>query len=79
MEDDLYKDFLKQYSPQFGEIAVGMKFVTEKQLNEALVEQVEDDFSNKPHRFIGYIFLKKGWMTLKQFSIVLDISFETYV
>jgi len=75
--DDLYKDFLKHYSPQFGEIAVGMKFVTERQLNEALVEQVEDDFSNKP--LIGYIFLKNGWMTLKQFSNVLDISFETYV
>ncbi|KKM62250.1 hypothetical protein LCGC14_1523570 [marine sediment metagenome] len=77
MGDDLYKDFLKHYSPQFGEIAVGMKFVTERQLNEALVEQVEDDFSNKP--LIGYIFLKNGWMTLKQFSNVLDISFETYV
>ncbi len=79
VKNDLYKDFLKHYSPQFGEIAVGMKFVTEKQLNEALVEQIENDFSNKPHRFIGYIFLENGWMTLKQFSIVLDISFETYV
>ncbi len=47
MKDDLYKDFLKHYSPQFGEIAVGMKFVTEQQLNEALVEQVEDDFSKE--------------------------------
>ncbi len=72
MEDDLYKDLIKQYCPQFGEIAVDMEFVTEKQLNKALVEQVEDDFSNKPHRFIGYIFLENGWMTNKHFGIVLD-------
>ncbi len=72
MKDDLYKDLIKQYCSQFGEIAVDMEFVTEKQLNKALVEQIEYDFSNKPYRFIGHIFLKNGWMTNKQFGIVLD-------
>ena len=44
MKDDIYKYLSKQHSTRFGEIAVDMEFVTEKQLNEALVEQVVDDF-----------------------------------
>ncbi len=46
---------MSEFSFQFAKIAVAMGFVAEKQLNEAYVEQIEDDFSNKPHRFIGNI------------------------
>ncbi len=48
-----------------------MEFVTEKQLNEAYVEQIEDGFSNKPHRFIGDILLENRLITNKEMYIVL--------
>ncbi len=71
MKGDAHKNFSNQYSPRFGEIAVNMEFVTEKQLNEAYVEQIEDDFSNKPHRFIGDILLENRLITNKKMYIVL--------
>jgi hypothetical protein len=73
LENDAYKNLSGEYSPQFGQIAVDMGFVTAMQLKEALVEQVEDDFSNKPHRFIGRILSEHGWITSEQIDIVLDI------
>ena len=71
MKGDVHKNFSNQYSPRFGEIAVNMEFITEKQLNETYVEQVEDDFSNKPHRFIGDILFENRLMTNKEIYIVL--------
>ncbi len=71
MKGDVHKNFSNQYSPRFGEIAVNMGFVAEKQLNEAYVEQIEDDFSNKPHRFIGDILLESRLITNKEMYIVL--------
>ncbi len=73
LENDAYKNLSGEYSPQFGQIAVDMGFVTAMQLKEALVEQVEDDLSNKPHRFIGRILFEHGWITSEQINIVLDI------
>ncbi len=73
MENDAYTNLSREYRPQFGQIAVDLRFVTEKQLKEALVEQVEDDLSNKPHRFIGRILFEHGWLTSEQINIVLDI------
>ena len=71
MKGDVHKHFSNQYSPRFGEIAVNMEFVTEKQLNEAYVEQIEDDVSNKPHRFIGDILFENRLMAKKEICIVL--------
>ncbi len=63
---------LKNSLPRFGKIAVDMGFVTEKQLNKALAEQVGEDLSNKPHRSIGKILLANGWITDEQIDIVLN-------
>ncbi len=79
MKDDVYKNLSKQYSPRFGEISVEMGFVTEKQLKEALAEQAEDNLSNHPHRFIGYVLFEHGWITNKQFDSVLNILFNAPV
>ncbi len=76
MEDNIYKNLSKQHNPRFGEIAVDMGFVTEEQLKEALVEQVEDNLSSHPHRLIGYILFENGWITTKQFDNVLNILFN---
>jgi hypothetical protein len=48
-----------------------MEFITEKQLNETYVEQIEDDFFNKPHRFIGDILFENRLMAKKEICIVL--------
>ncbi len=62
---------MSEFSSKFGKAAVNMGFVAEKQLNEAYVEQSEDDFSNKPHRFIGNILFENRLMTKKEIDIVL--------
>ena len=67
---------LKNALPRFGKIAVDMGFVTEKQLNKALAEQVYEDLSNKLHRSIGKILLENGWITDEQIYIVLNGLFE---
>ena len=76
MENDFIKKLSKQHNPRFGEIAVDKGFVTEEQLKGAMVEQVEDNLSNHPHRLIGYILFENGWITNKQFDSVLNILFK---
>jgi len=79
VKDDVYKNLSNQHSTLFGEIAVEMGFVTEKQLKEALIEQIEDNLSNHPHRFIGYVLFENGWITNEQFDSVVDILFKAPV
>ncbi len=71
MKDDVYKNLSKEHDLRFGKVAVDMGFVTEKQLTEALNEQIEGFLSNKPHRFIGSIFFKNGWITRDQIDFVV--------
>ncbi len=71
MKDDVYKNLSKERSPQFGKIAVDMRFVTAEQLTEALAEQAEDSLSNKPHRLIGSILFENGWITRDQIDFVV--------
>jgi len=63
---------MSEFSSKFGKIAVNMGFVAEKQLNKAYVEQIEDDFCSKPHRFIGKILLENRLMTNKEMYMVLN-------
>ena len=67
---------LKKSIPRFGKIAVDMGFVTEKQLNKALAEQVDEDLSNKPHSSLGKILLENGWISDEQIDIVLKERFK---
>ena len=73
LENDAYDNLSGEYGPQFGQVAVDMGFITAMQLKEALVEQVEDDLSSEPHRFIGRILSDHGWITGEQIGTVLDI------
>ena len=68
---------MNDYSSQFCQIAVDKGFVTETQLSVAIPEQVDDDLSNKPHRFIGRILFEHGWITNEQINIVLDTLHNT--
>ncbi len=69
---------MSEFSSKFGKAAVNMGFVAEKQLNEAYVEQIEDDFCNKPHRFIGDILLENRLITHKEIYIVLNELRKTH-
>ncbi len=75
---DAFKNLSKQLSPRFGDIAIDKGFITEKQINEALAEQAEDDFSNEPHRFVGSILFEHGWLTKKQIDIILYELYELF-
>ncbi len=68
---------MNEYSSQFCQIAVDKGFVTETQLSVAIPEQVDDDLSNKPYRFIGRRLFEHGWITNEQISIVLDTLHNT--
>ena len=71
MKDDVYKNLSKEHSPQFGKVAVDMRFITAEQLTEALDEQAEDSFSDKPHRSIGRILFDHGWITRDEISFIV--------
>ncbi len=72
MGNEFDKELSKKYCRRFGQIAVALGFITVRQLKEVLIEQVEDDLSNKRHRLIGDILFEKGWMTPEQIDMVLN-------
>ncbi len=76
MENDVDKGLSRKYCPRFGKIAVDKGFITAKQLQEAIIEQINDDLANRPHRFVGKIFFEKDWMTYVQIEIVLSELFR---
>jgi hypothetical protein len=76
VENNVLKKLAIQYFPRFGNIAVHMGFVTAKQLKQAIVEQVEDEIFDRPHRLIGNILLENGWITDEQIDIVSNELFK---
>ncbi len=66
----------KEYRPRSGQIAVELGFITKAQLKQAINEQVDDDLSYSPHRFLVEIFLDKGWINREQVDIILDELFK---
>ncbi len=72
MKNDIDKELSRKYCLRFGQIAAALGFITVEQLKEALIEQVEDDLSNRRHRLIGEILFEKDWMTFEQIEIVLN-------
>ncbi len=72
MEDHIDKGISRKYCSRFGVISVTKGFVTSDQLKAALIEQADDNISERPHRLIGRIFFEKGWMTDEQIDAVLN-------
>ncbi len=56
---------------RFGSIAYQRRYLTKKQIQEGLAEQVEDNLSGRPHRLLGRIFREKGWLTEEQENSIL--------
>ncbi len=78
MENDFIKNFtvtekLKATFSRFGQVAIHMEFITVEQLKRALVKQVEEDLTDKPHRLIGRILFEHGWLTRDELDIVVLI------
>ncbi len=76
MDDDVDKKLTQKYCYRFGKIAVDKGFINREKLKEAIMEQIEDDLKEWPHRMIGMILFEKGWMTTKQIDEVLKELFE---
>jgi hypothetical protein len=71
MWDEIFKDISNKYNPRFGQVTVENGYATSEQVKQALLKQREDDLAKRPHRLIGEIMLRKGWMTAKQIEKVL--------
>jgi len=71
MPNDNTTKLSKKNDPRFGQIVVEKNFVTSEQVKQALQEQVEGNFVQKPQRQLGRILLEKGWMNDKQVEAVL--------
>jgi len=69
--NDFIENLSNRYSPQFGKIAVDMGFITAEQLTEAIAEQAEDSFSDKPHRLIGEILFDHGLITRDEINFIV--------
>ena len=61
---------------RFGTIAVKKGFVSQNQIKEAFMEQLDDDLNGREHRLIGTILFEKDMMTWDQVNIVLKELFN---
>lgn len=68
---------LPTYEKRFGNISVEKGFITQKQLVEALNNQVVEETKNGKHLFIGEILLDLNYMTLEQIEEVLVALIKT--
>ena len=69
---EIIEALLEKYDPRFGQVSVEKGYVNPEQLKQAILEQIDDELANKPHRLIGRIMLDNGWMTAEQIVEVLD-------
>ena len=76
MNEDVARQLSDKYCPRFGKIAVDMGLITADQMKEALVEQADDNISERPHRLLGRILLDKGWLTHKQIDTIMNEVFS---
>ena len=75
MDRDVDKEVSQKYCYRFGKIAVQKKFINGDQLKEAIIDQLEDNLNDKPHRLIGKILIDKNLMSLEQVDEVLNELF----
>jgi hypothetical protein len=59
---------------RFGQLAVKRGYVTIKQLDEALTEQIANDpfLRLRSRKRVGEIFFERGWMNSRQIQRVLQ-------
>lgn len=68
----------REWCYRFGKIAVNRGYINKEQVKQALMEQIEDDLNDKPHRLIGEILFEKDWITWEQMDQVLQDLFGKF-
>jgi hypothetical protein len=58
-------------SHRFGSVAYLLGYVTLRQIQQALAEQVEDNVSGRGHRLLGTIFRENRWINEGQENTIL--------
>ena len=76
MMNEIVKELSKKYNPRFGQISVENGYVTPEQVKQAVLEQIDDNLADRPHRLLGRIMLDNGWMTAQQIEKVLNELFR---
>jgi hypothetical protein len=71
MEESVSASDPRVYSRRFGTVAFLLGYVTLKQLQQILAEQVEDNISGREHRLLGTILREKNWITEEQEKAIL--------
>ncbi len=68
------KSVLTKHILRFCQVAVDMGYLSAAQVTAALDEQIANDpYSRlRPHRLIGEILLRNGWLTNEQTEMVLS-------
>ncbi len=56
---------------RFGSIAVYRKYVTLEQVQQALIQQIEDNVHGRKHRLLGDILRENNWITDEQVQSIL--------
>jgi hypothetical protein len=56
---------------RFGVIAVEKGFISKEQLYEAIKTQIDEDLQSMPHRLIGRILIRLGYLTDGQAQEIL--------
>lgn len=77
MDPGVDKNVSQKYCYRFGKIAVQKKFINGDQLKEAIIDQLEDNLNDRPHRLIGKILIDKNLMSLEQVNEVLNELFPS--
>lgn len=75
MDRDVDKEVSQKYCYRFGKIAVQKKFINDDQLKGGIIDQLEDNLNDRPHRLIGKILIDKDLMSLEQVNEVLNELF----
>lgn len=71
MGEDSDKPTLNKELYRFGIMAIFRGYATLGQIQQALVEQVEDNVNGRLHRPIGKILREKRWITEEQEQSIL--------
>lgn len=78
MKNVIEKKVIARHILRFCQVAVDLGFITKEQVKIALDEQISNDPYNRlrPHRLIGEILLRNGWLTNEQIDHVLNRLME---
>ena len=73
---DFTRDISRKYCALYGQLAVEMGFVSERQLMAAFQRQAEEAARGQPHRLGGQILFDEGWISSEQIEEVLKALFR---